>query len=108
MSYIVRSIEQLASIDLKVSIYCRDMIKYLRIPIASFVSELDTMKMNVAALTSSESEPRMLIEYKLMHKKMLDMATEVVHLVKEIFEVVVVLVCREEDVDILFVIIVTS
>ncbi len=43
MSYIVRSVEQLASIDLKIVICYRDMFKYLIIPIASSVSQLDIM-----------------------------------------------------------------
>ena len=38
--------------NLKIAICYRDMFKYLRIPIASFVSQLDTTKTNVAALTS--------------------------------------------------------
>ena len=45
----------------------------------------------------------MLIEYKLMHKVMMDMVTAVVHRVEVTSEVVVVVVCLEEDVDILFV-----
>jgi hypothetical protein len=62
------------------------------------------MRMNVTALISWESEPRMLIEYKLRK----DMATVVEHLVMEISEVVVVVVCLEEDMDKLFVIIVIN
>ena len=50
----------------------------------------------------------MLIEYKLMHKVMMDMVTRVVHLVEEILEVVAVVVCLEEDVDRLFVITIIS
>ena len=50
----------------------------------------------------------MLIEYKMMHKVMMDMVTGVVHLVEEILEVVAVAVCLEEDVDRLFVTIVIS
>ncbi len=39
------------------------------------------------------------IEYKLTHKEMMDMATKVVNLVEEILEVLVMVVCLEEDVD---------
>ena len=35
----------MASIDPKIAIYCRGMSKYLRIPTASSVSQLATMKM---------------------------------------------------------------
>ena len=52
MFYIVIFVEQLASIDLKNAICYKDMCKYLRIPIASSVSQLDAMKMNFVALTS--------------------------------------------------------
>ena len=93
MFYIVRFVEQLASIDLNTSIYYNDMCKYLRIPIASSVSQLDTTKMNVATLTLRESEPMMLIGYKMMHKAMTDMVTMVVEVVSE---VVVMVVCLEE------------
>ena len=91
MFYIVISVEQLANIDQKTTIYYRDMSKYPRIPIASSISQLDTMKMNVAALTSWESEPMMLIGYNTMHKEMMDMVTVVVEVVSE---VVVVVVCQ--------------
>ena len=50
----------------------------------------------------------MIIEYKLMHRAMMDIVTMVVHLVEEIFEVLVVVVFPEEDVDRLFVITVIS
>ena len=90
---IVRSVEQLASIDLNIDIYYKDMFKYLRIPTVSFVSQWDTMKMNVAALTSWEREPMMLIGYKTSHKAMMDMVTTVV----EVFsEVIFMVVCLEE------------
>ena len=39
----------------------------------------------------------MLIGYKPMHKAMMDMVTVVVHRVEVISEVVVVVVCLEED-----------
>ena len=92
MLYIVRFVEQLASIDLKTVIYYKNMCKYLRIPIASFVSQLDTTKMNVAALTSWESAPMMLIGYNPMHKEIMDMVTTEVEVISE---VEVVVVCLE-------------
>ncbi len=48
------------------------------------------------------------IEYKLMHKVMMDMATMVVHQVEVILEVMVMVICLEEDVDRLFVITITN
>ena len=96
MFYIVRFVEQLASIDLKTAICYKDMCKSLRIPIASSVSQWDTTKRNVAALILCESEHMMLIGYKTMHKAMMDMVTVVVHQVEVILKVVVVVVCLEE------------
>ena len=84
MFYIVRFVEQLASIDLKTTICYKDMCKSLRIPIANSVSQWDTTKRNVIALTLCESEHMMLIGYKTMHKAMMDMVTVVVHQVEVI------------------------
>ena len=96
LSYIVRFVEQLASIDLKTAIFYKDMCKSLRIPIASSVSQWDKIKRNVTALTLCESEHMMLIGYKMMHKAMMDMVTMVIHQVKVLLEVVVRVVCLEE------------
>ena len=94
LSYIVRSVEQLANIDLKIAIYYKDMFKYLRTPTVSFVIQWDTMRMSVTNLTSWESEPMMLTGYKTMHKEIMDMATMVVTQVEVILEVMVV--CLDE------------
>ena len=96
MFYIVRFVEQLARINLKIAIFYKDMCKSLRIPIASSVSQWDTMKRNVAVLTLCESEHMMLIGYKTMHKAMMDMVTVVIHQVEVLLEVVVMVVCLEE------------
>ena len=96
MCYIVRFVEQMASIDLKTAICYKDMCKSLRIPIASSIIQRDTMKRNVAVLTFYESEHMMLIGYKMMHKEMMDMVTMVIHQVEVISEVVVMVVCLEE------------
>ena len=94
--YIVRSVEQLTNIDLNNGIFFRDICKYLRIHIASFVIQLDTTKRNVTALTLCKSEHMMLIGYKMMHKAMMDMVTVVVHQVEVLLVVVAVVVFLEE------------
>ena len=52
ISYIVRFAEQLASTDQRIATYYKDMFRHLRTLIASSVSQLDIMKMNVIALNS--------------------------------------------------------